>query len=257
MKDTVKVVLAFENEDYLQMMKLNLEQEGRIVVAGTAGDGVELVEKTAALQPEVVVADATLPRMDGLAAIREITARADIPRPSFILLASFMSDQMAAEAGTLGVQYFMLKPCDMRALAERIEQHNALALSFSKPAKKVDPDLDIEMRVTNIIHEIGVPAHIKGYQYLREAIIMTVNDMEIINAITKVLYPTVAKKYKTTSSRVERAIRHAIEVAWDRGDIEVLNNFFGYTVSNAKGKPTNSEFISMIADRIRLQIRVG
>lgn len=257
MKDKVKVVLAFENEDYLQMMKLNLEQEGRIVVAGTAGDGVELVEKTVALQPEVVVADATLPRMDGLAAIREITARGDVSKPAFILLASFISDQMAAEAGMLGVQYFMLKPCDMRALAERIEQHNALALNFAKPAKRVDPDLDIEMRVTNIIHEIGVPAHIKGYQYLREAIIMTVKDMETINAITKVLYPTVAKKYKTTSSRVERAIRHAIEVAWDRGDIEVLNNFFGYTVSNSKGKPTNSEFISMIADRIRLQIRVG
>lgn len=113
------------------------------------------------------------------------------------------------------------------------------------------------MRVTNIIHEIGVPAHIKGYQYLREAIIMTVKDMETINAITKVLYPTVAKKYNTTSSRVERAIRHAIEVAWDRGDIEVLNNFFGYTVSNSKGKPTNSEFISMIADRIRLQMLAG
>lgn len=257
MKDKVKVVLAFENEDYLQMMKLNLEQEGNISVIGTAGDGVELVEKSAALTPEVVVSDAMLPRMDGLAAVREITTRCSGAKPAFILLASFISDQMAAEAGALGVQYFMLKPCDLRALAERIEQYNSLAVNFAKPAKKVDPDLDIEIRVTEIIHEIGVPAHIKGYQYLREAIIMTVKDMETINAITKVLYPTVAKKYKTTSSRVERAIRHAIEVAWDRGDLETLNSLFGYTVSNSKGKPTNSEFISMIADRIRLQFRAG
>ncbi len=256
MKEKVKVILAFENEDYLQMMKLSLEQEGRIAVTGTASNGVELVEKTAQLSPDVVVSDAMLPRLDGLAAIREITKKGGV-KPAFILLASFISDQMAAEAGALGVQYFMLKPCDQRALAERIEQHNCSALAFAKPMHKVDPELDIEMRVTGIIHEIGVPAHIKGYQYLREAIIMTVKDMDTINAITKVLYPTVAKKFKTTSSRVERAIRHAIEVAWDRGDIEVLNNFFGYTISNSKGKPTNSEFISMIADRIRLQIRVG
>ncbi len=257
MKDKVKVVLAFENEDYLQMMKLNLEQEGRIAVIGAASDGVELVEKASALSPEVIVSDAMLPRMDGLAAVREITANGKGSKPAFILLASFISDQMAAEAGALGVQYFMLKPCDLRALTERIEQYDSLAVGFAKPVKRVDPDLDIEIRVTEIIHEIGVPAHIKGYQYLREAIIMTVKDMDTINAITKVLYPTVAKKYKTTSSRVERAIRHAIEVAWDRGDLETLNSFFGYTVSNSKGKPTNSEFISMIADRIRLQFRAG
>lgn len=119
------------------------------------------------------------------------------------------------------------------------------------------PELDLEMRVTKIIHDIGVPAHIKGYQYLRDSIILAVNDMEVVNAITKVLYPSIAKKYKTTSSRVERAIRHAIEVAWDRGDVEVLNSYFGYTVSNLKGKPTNSEFVSMIADRIRLERKVG
>ena len=120
-----------------------------------------------------------------------------------------------------------------------------------------DEDLEIEMRVTNIIHQIGVPAHIKGYQYLREAIIMTIHDMEAINAITKILYPTVAKKFKTTSSRVERAIRHAIEVAWDRGDVDTLQEYFGFTVSGAKGKPTNSEFISMVADRLRLELKIG
>lgn len=257
MKDKVTVVLAFENEEYLQMMKKNLENYGHIAVMEMVRDGMELVEKVGELHPKVVVADAMLPRMDGLAAVRQITSRSGASKPEFFLLSSFISEQMSAEAGALGVQYFTPKPCDPESLAQRIEQYDSLAVNFAKPARKIDPDLDLEMRVTNIIHEIGVPAHIKGYQYLREAIIMTVKDMETINAITKVLYPTVAKKYSTTSSRVERAIRHAIEVAWDRGDIEVLNNFFGYTVSNSKGKPTNSEFISMIADRIRLQMLVG
>ncbi len=257
MKDKVTVVLAFENEDYLQMMKKDLEHYGHIDVMEMVRDGVELVEKVGELHPNVVVADAMLPRKDGLAAVRQITNRGGLSKPAFFLLSSFISEQMFAEAASLGVQYFNPKPCDPESLAQRVEQYDSLAVSFAKPARKVDPDLDLEMRVTNIIHEIGVPAHIKGYQYLREAIIMTVKDMETINAITKVLYPTVAKKYNTTSSRVERAIRHAIEVAWDRGDIEVLNNFFGYTVSNSKGKPTNSEFISMIADRIRLQMLAG
>ena len=138
-----------------------------------------------------------------------------------------------------------------------MENYNIIKGSFAKPAKRMTPEVDLEMRVTKVIHDVGVPAHIKGYQYLREAIIMTVNDMDAINAITKVLYPSVAKRYHTTSSRVERAIRHAIEVAWDRGDVEMLNNVFGYTISGAKGKPTNSEFISMIADKIRLDRKIG
>ena len=137
------------------------------------------------------------------------------------------------------------------------KNYNIIKGSFAKPAKRMTPEVDLEMRVTKVIHDVGVPAHIKGYQYLREAIIMTVNDMDAINAITKVLYPSVAKRYHTTSSRVERAIRHAIEVAWDRGDVEMLNNVFGYTISGAKGKPTNSEFISMIADKIRLDRKIG
>ena len=164
-------------------------------------------------------------------------------------------DVVVTDAMPLKVNYFTIKPCDLGDLAKRIAAGGTVA--FPPQNKQVSPEVELEMRVTGIIHDIGVPAHIKGYQYLREAIIMTVNDMDIINAITKVLYPTVAKRYKTTSSRVERAIRHAIEVAWDRGDVEVLNGFFGYTVSNIKGKPTNSEFISMIADRIRLEQKIG
>ena len=150
----------------------------------------------------------------------------------------------------------MLKPFDLEMLVDRIK----VCMSLAKPeitiqAPKLHPELDIEVRVTNVIHEIGVPAHIKGYQYLRDSIIMAIGDMDVINAITKVLYPTIAKKYHTTPSRVERAIRHAIEVAWDRGDLETLQSFFGYTIDVERGKPTNSEFISMIADRLRLQMK--
>lgn len=157
----------------------------------------------------------------------------------------------------LGVQYLMMKPCDMTALVERLEEIRA-SQAAKRPAllrRPAQPEPNIESMVTGIIHEIGVPAHIKGYQYLREAIVIAVNDMDVINAITKVLYPQVAKTFGTTPSRVERAIRHAIEVAWDRGDLDTLQRFFGYTVSNTKGKPTNSEFIALIADKLQLQLK--
>jgi two-component system response regulator (stage 0 sporulation protein A) len=160
---------------------------------------------------------------------------------------------VASAAANLGARYLMLKPCDMSAVVERLEE-----IRGSRHPQNTNPRNDkasIESMVTGIIHEIGVPAHIKGYQYLREAIIIAVNDMDVINAITKVLYPQVAKTFQTTPSRVERAIRHAIEVAWDRGDLDTLQRFFGYTVSNTKGKPTNSEFIALIADKLQLQLK--
>ena len=151
----------------------------------------------------------------------------------------------------------MRKPVDLKSLHERVKQYGSSRRSAVNGVRLSDEGVEIEMKVTNIIHQIGVPAHIKGYQYLREAIIMTINDMESINAITKVLYPSVAKKFHTTSSRVERAIRHAIEVAWDRGDVDVLQEYFGFTVSGTKGKPTNSEFISMVADKLRLELKMA
>ena len=256
MNESIKVVIAEDNSDFCEALVRGLTKKEGLEVVGTAADGFELIALVTELRPDVIITEALLPRKDGLAAIRAIQGLPESRRPSVFVLSAFASDHMTFEANELGVTYFMLKPCDMDALCERVARHNVVEYSF-EPKKPLDPDLDIEMRVTTTIHEIGVPAHIKGYQYLREAIIMTVNNMETINSITKVLYPGVAKKFKTTSSRVERAIRHAIEVAWDRGDVEVLNAFFGYTVSNIKGKPTNSEFISMIADRIRLQMRVG
>ena len=160
-----------------------------------------------------------------------------------------------ALSASLGTQYFMLRPCDIRAVADRMRELRDSLNQKRNPAVRTRSDVNIEAMVTSIIHEIGVPAHIKGYQYMREAIMIAVQDMDVINSITKVLYPQVAKTFQTTSSRVERAIRHAIEVAWERGDIETLQRFFGYTVSNAKGKPTNSEFIALIADKLQLQIK--
>lgn len=174
--------------------------------------------------------------------------------PAVVVVSAFYNQQLVARCAELDVCYFIPKPCNIQTLITRVRQSVKPAGApsvFSAPPQR--PAQNLESVVTEIIHEIGVPAHIKGYQYLREAIILTINDMDVINAVTKVLYPAVAKKFGTTPSRVERAIRHAIEVAWDRGDIETLQKFFGYTVSNIKGKPTNSEFIAMIADCLSLR----
>ena len=257
MSEPIKIILADDSMDFCEMLHMQLENYTGIQVVGKAQDGQELLTQIWEKQPDMIVVDAMLSKKDGLSVIRALQEAHLKKMPSVFMVSSFSSERMMAEAMALKVSYFTIKPCDLADLARRIASHNTVIPVFNDPGKNLPPEVELEMRVTNIIHDIGVPAHIKGYQYLREAIIMTVKDMDIINAITKVLYPTVAKRYKTTSSRVERAIRHAIEVAWDRGDVEVLNGFFGYTVSNVKGKPTNSEFISMIADRIRLEQKAG
>ena len=200
-------------------------------------------------RPQLVITDVILPELDGFALLDRM---AKLPaRPKTILVSAFYREQMVMQAMEQGAAYFMAKPCEAGSLLERMRQ------AVRNGEMEEESPVALERLVTSIIHEVGVPAHIKGYQYLREAIMMAVEDIESVSAITKVLYPSIAKKFKTTSSRVERAIRHAIEVAWDRGDIETLQNYFGYTVSGVKGKPTNSEFISMIADRLRLQMRFG
>jgi two-component system response regulator (stage 0 sporulation protein A) len=258
MDSKTRVLIADPNEDLRFLLSDVLEQEEDLEVVGTASDGLEALALVTELNPDVVLLELVLPRLDGLAVLRRMpeTGR----RPAVIVLSGFVNEQVVSETSEWGAAYFMPKPCDTPALLSRIRQFGRI-----KPAKQplvVFPSAaapsprqeeSLESVVTEVIHEIGVPAHIKGYQYLREAIILTINDMEIINAVTKVLYPEVAKKFNTTPSRVERAIRHAIEVAWDRGDIETLQRFFGYTVSNIKGKPTNSEFIAMIADCLSLR----
>ena len=245
------VVIADNTEEFCSNLAAALNHSGGFKVLGTANDGEQAIRMVTEQEPDILVLDMMLSKRDGISVLKAVSG---MDRPPVTLATSgFVSDYVSSAAAGLGVRYLMLKPCDMNALVERLEELRG-GESCRLPAPKNDR-ASIEAMVTDIIHEIGVPAHIKGYQYLREAIILAVNDMDVINAITKVLYPEVAKTFGTTPSRVERAIRHAIEVAWDRGDLDTLQRFFGYTVSNTKGKPTNSEFIALIADRLQLQLK--
>ena len=252
MEQKLRVLLADSDSEFCARMAAALENAGDMELAGIAEDGAKALAALGELQPDLLIIDLVLPVMDGimvLSRLREAGQKA----PATVVLSAFASPQAGAECTALDVDMFLRKPMEPAQVCERIRLWQA----GQKEAEQAGESLALEVRVTEVIHQIGVPAHIKGYQYLREAIMMAVEDMEAVSAITKVLYPSIAKKFRTTSSRVERAIRHAIEVAWDRGDIETLQSYFGYTVSGVKGKPTNSEFISMIADRLRLQMRFG
>ena len=260
METKTRILIADPNQDFCRLISETFGRETDLEVVGTASDGVEALSLLAELKPDLLLMDLVLPKLDGLELLRRLPETG--ARCSIIVLSGFVNNQVIRDCSNRGVDYFMPKPCDTSALLGRIRQLRGSVDVGSVPSSGVDcrqqsvarrQDADLEAVVTDIIHEIGVPAHIKGYQYLREAIILTIKDMDMINAVTKVLYPEVAKKFNTTPSRVERAIRHAIEVAWDRGDIETLQKFFGYTVSNIKGKPTNSEFIAMIADCLSLR----
>ena len=247
------VLIADSSEEFCTSLRIALKQVSGFQVIGTAADGEQAIHMVQQLKPDVLVLDLMLAKKDGLGVLKSISGMDKAP----ITLATsrFITDYVANAAVNLGARYLMLKPCDMTALVERLEEIRGGENQRITPVVRHTSNRSIESMVTGIIHEIGVPAHIKGYQYLREAIIIAVNDMDVINAITKVLYPQVAKTFQTTPSRVERAIRHAIEVAWDRGDLDTLQRFFGYTVSNTKGKPTNSEFIALIADKLQLQLK--
>ena len=252
MDNQATVMIADNTEEFCSSLVTALQRSEGFRVVGTANDGEQAVRMIREKQPRSLVLELMLSKKDGLSGLKAISTMDR--KPAVLATSGFITDYVASAAANLGVQYLMLKPCDMTALTERLEE-----LRGGQNARTVSPAQDgkpsIEAMVTSIIHEIGVPAHIKGYQYLREAIIIAVEDMDVINAITKVLYPQVAKTFQTTPSRVERAIRHAIEVAWDRGDLDTLQRFFGYTVSNTKGKPTNSEFIALIADKLQLQLK--
>ena len=254
MEHATTVFIADSTEDFCTGLAAALQRADGFHVVGTASDGEQAVRMIEERRPEVLVLDLMLPKKDGISVLKSI-AQMD-RKPITLATSAFVTEYVSMAAANLGVRYLMLKPCDLAAVAERLEEirgGESLRLTDRRRTDKTS----IESLVTGIIHEIGVPAHIKGYQYLREAIIIAVNDMDVINAITKVLYPQVAKTFQTTPSRVERAIRHAIEVAWDRGDLDTLQRFFGYTVSNTKGKPTNSEFIALIADKLQLQLKTG
>ncbi len=239
------------------------------MVTGIAKDGREALELIQQKQPDLVVLDIIMPHLDGLGVLEKLNGMDLDKMPRVIVLSAVGQDKITQQAITLGADYYVVKPFDMDIFTKRIREMfstqdvetkrrsvSTQVVQREAAATSRGP-IDLETEITSIIHEIGVPAHIKGYMYLREAITMVVNDMELLSAVTKELYPSIAKKYNTTASRVERAIRHAIEVAWGRGQVDAINKLFGYTVHNEKGKPTNSEFIAIIADKLRLKNKVS
>ncbi len=258
MEKKLKIVIADDSTELGQNCANALKSYGMNVVL-CEKDGSKVVEKTRLEKPDVVLADVFMPNLDILGVLGSLKDMDEKERPMVMAMSSFDNQRLEKETLDAGASYYFLKPFDINTMAQRIIQLSGWKNEISPIVVKdnVVTDPELELMVTEIIHQIGVPAHIKGYHYLREAIILSVKNSEIINSVTKLLYPTVAKNHGTTSSRVERAIRHAIEVAWDRGDIDVLNSYFGYTIQNDRGKPTNSEFIAMISDKLRLRLRIS
>lgn len=258
MERKVKVLVADNSIEMGQVCAATLKSFGMDVSTATK-DGQEVIDSIVRETPDVVLMNAFMTRIDAIGVLHAIKNLDLNPKPVMLVMSTDNNGTISQQVIDAGAAYFFAMPFDYEMLAERITQFAAASDHSYHMSKIKDIQFngteDSEVIVTKIFHQIGVPAHIKGYHYLREAILLTVKDMDIINSVTKQLYPNVAKKYDTTASRVERAIRHAIEVAWDRGDVDVLNSYFGYTIHNSRGKPTNSEFIAMIADRMRLQMK--
>lgn len=270
-QNKITVLIADDNKEFCNILNDYLLNQMDIQVIGTAKDGLEALSLIEERKPDLVVLDIIMPHLDGLGVLEKLNTMNLNPMPRIIVLSAVGQDKITQRAITLGADYYVIKPFDMEVFTQRIRQmfNNTISSEESKQSVSIGSiqettkvnlkkePMDLEAEITNIIHEIGVPAHIKGYMYLREAITMVVEDMELLSAVTKELYPSIAKKYNTTASRVERAIRHAIEVAWGRGQVDAINKLFGYTVHNDKGKPTNSEFIAMVADKLRLKNKVS
>ena len=255
MGNQLKLLIA-EDCEKINKENVNVFEKRGFNVSFSKKDGLDLVNKIEEKFPEAVIMDLFMPNIDAIGVINTLKEK-NLELPIFIVLSNFDNPILEKEVMSAGASYFALKPFDPKTLSDRILSmiSNSSSVNESISDFSYTKDINIECKITDILHQIGVPAHIKGYHYLRESIMMAVNNPDIINAVTKQLYPSVAKNFNTTSSRVERAIRHAIEVAWDRGDVEILNSYFGYTIHNSRGKPTNSEFIAMISDRLRLQIK--
>lgn len=260
----VKIAIADDNEKMLNIMGKVLAEQNDFEVVGMATNGLEIINIIKDKQPDIVLLDIIMPQIDGLTVMEKVKTDKDVTKePTFIVISAVGRESVTEDAFNMGATYYIMKPFDNQMLINRIRyvKSNKKLLDNKRAALVTDnseavSDRSLEADITEIIHDIGIPAHIKGYQYLRDSIMLSVKDNDVINSITKILYPTIAKKYQTTSSRVERAIRHAIEVAWNRGNTDTLNGLFGYTISNGKGKPTNSEFIELIADKIRLEYNI-
>ena len=258
MEKKLKIIVADDSTDLGQNCAKTFKAYGMDVLL-CEKDGKAVLNKAKTEKPDIILADVFMPNLDIIGVVEGMKDLKNSEKPIVMAMSNFDNNRLEKELLDAGVGYYFLKPFDVNTMAERIIQlsHWQKELNPLVVKNSVISDTDLELMITEIIHEIGVPAHIKGYHYLREAIILSVKNSEIINSVTKLLYPTVAKNNKTTSSRVERAIRHAIEVAWDRGDIDVLDSYFGYTIQNDRGKPTNSEFIAMISDKLRLKLKIG
>lgn len=253
MESNLKILVA-ENNEFGQNCMCILNSYGYNTVL-VEKDGAQVITRVRFEKPDIIVIDAFMLHVDALGVIAQLNEMNDIKKPMVIVLSSVDNAHFESDVLNSGADYYFLKPVDVEVLAQRISQLSGWKIKKNNSVhSKCD---DVEIIVSDIMHQIGVPAHIKGYTYLREAIIMSINNTDMMGSVTKLLYPSVAKKYKTTSSRVERAIRHAIEVAWDRGDVDVLSSYFGYTIQSSRGKPTNSEFIAMIADKLRLQMKAS
>lgn len=256
MEKKLKIVIADDTTELGKSCAKAFKAYG-MDVALCEKDGRSVLAKAKSEKPDIVLADVFMPNLDILGVLEGIKEMEAKERPMVMAMSSFDNQRLEKEMLDAGAGYYFLKPFDVNTMAERIIQLSGWRNESTPLVVKnnVVTDSELELMITEIIHQIGVPAHIKGYHYLREAIILSVKNSETVNSVTKLLYPTVAKTYSTTASRVERAIRHAIEVAWDRGDIDVLNSYFGYTIQNDRGKPTNSEFIAMISDKLRLKLK--
>lgn len=263
--EKISVAIVDDNAKMIECMSDILKADDEIDIIGKAKNGEEAYELIKKDMPDVVLLDLIMPKMDGLSLMEKINTDNTIRKMPFFIITSAISNEVVIQdAFNSGAGYYMLKPFEMDMVLDRVHSarnNSGRRVSENKKIvaayedKKQYMERNVESDVTNIIHEVGVPAHIKGYQYLREAIILCINDTEMLNSITKILYPTIAKKFQTTPSRVERAIRHAIEVAWNRGKMDTIDELFGYTINAEKGKPTNSEFIALIADKIRLEYK--
>lgn len=263
MNSKTKVMIVDDNKEFVKLLSMFINSQTDMEVVASAYDRKNAVNIINTCKPDILLLDVIMPEKDGLSVLEDMVREESNEKPTTIVMSAIGQEKVTQKAISLGATYYVVKPFDMATLTERLrdlveEQQvgsvsTPMYYSSSTINRNNSTSTPIEVRVTNIIHDVGVPAHIKGYQYIREAIMLAVENQDIINSITKTLYPTLAEKFNTTSSRVERAIRHAIEVAWNRGQIEMHDKIFGYTVNSNKGKPTNSEFIAMIADKLCME----
>lgn len=264
----ISIIIADDNKKFRDMLNDYLRSQNDMAVIGHAEDGVEALKLIQEKKPDLVILDMIMPQLDGLEVLARLKEMDLDPMPHIIVLSAVSQDKISQRAITLGADYYVLKPFDMEVFVERIRQmvNKNMDSNKVKPTHtyvdnyeaEIDNSEQVDMigQITKIIHEIGIPTHIKGYMYLREAINMVVNNIELLSSVTKELYPSVGKKFNTNASRVERAMRHAIDVAWSKGEIDTINKIFGYTIRNEKGRPTNSEFIAMVSDKLRLKNKI-